>query len=197
MKASIAGETPNTRYANKGKDKIHSKQSDKNRQEFTTLDSRGQNAEKDNVNLVYPYQQLKPLMNLKKILSSCKNYVREARGFWRTLKLSQTKDDVQQSTQSAFTTVRSQGKCWPRLYFSKVMTNQILDKIWVGFFHKIEEIIQGKAKKHPKPKQKCPSQKIRDQIEMNVHITCRVQAEELAKEQCQSFQTDRKVGQSS
>ena len=39
------------RYANKGKDKVHSKQSDMNRQEFTTLDSRGHDADEDNDNL--------------------------------------------------------------------------------------------------------------------------------------------------
>ena len=41
-------ETPNIRYTNDGKDKVHSKQSDTNRQESTTLDSRGKNNEVDN-----------------------------------------------------------------------------------------------------------------------------------------------------
>ena len=49
-----------------GKDKVHSKQSDMNRNEFTTEDSRGQNAEEDNDNSGLSYQQLKPVMSLKK-----------------------------------------------------------------------------------------------------------------------------------
>ena len=38
---------PNIRYVNEGKDKAPSKQSDINKQEFTTLDGREQNAEED------------------------------------------------------------------------------------------------------------------------------------------------------
>ena len=44
-------DTPNIRYPNEGKDKDHSKQSDINRHQFTTLDGRDQNAEEENNDL--------------------------------------------------------------------------------------------------------------------------------------------------
>ena len=44
--------TPHIRSVNEDKDKVHSKQCEKIRQEFTILDRRGWDAEEDNGNLV-------------------------------------------------------------------------------------------------------------------------------------------------
>ena len=43
------------------------------------------------------------------------------------------------------------------------------------------------------PDKDCPTQRIRDQVEMNAQIAYRLQAEEQSKDQCQSFQTYRQA----
>ena len=48
-----------------------------------------------------------------------KVFVREARRFQRQLELSQTREDVQYSTQSAFTPVKTQGKSYQRVLFEQ------------------------------------------------------------------------------
>ena len=97
------------------------KQSDMNRQEFTISDSGEQNSEEDQMMIqAYPYWQVKPMMNLKKDQSSCKRlYVKEARRFQRQPELFQTREEVQQNTQTAFTPVRSQGEWCPRVLFDQ------------------------------------------------------------------------------
>ena len=74
-----------------------------------------------------------------------KLYVIETRRFQRQLELSQTREEVLSSTQSASTPMKSQGKCCPRILFEQDNHPQILGKIQVGFFQKIDEINHGKA----------------------------------------------------
>ena len=45
------------------------------------------------------------------------------------------------------------------------------------------------SEQYPIPRQECPSQRIREQKEMDAQITCRLQVEEQSKEQCQNFHT--------
>ena len=99
-------DTPNISYVNEGKDKVHSKQSDMNRQEYQTLDSRGQNAEEDNDYLGLSFPAAKTIDKFEERLELLqKLYVRETRRFQRQLELSHTREEVQHSTQSAFTPV--------------------------------------------------------------------------------------------
>ena len=60
-------------YANEGRDRVSSKQSDMNRQELPILDSREQDAEEDNDDLDLSLPAAKLLVNLKKDYSGYKD----------------------------------------------------------------------------------------------------------------------------
>ena len=112
------GDIPNLRYANEGKDKVHPKQGDKNRQEVTTLDSKGKNVEEDDDDLGLSLPVAKTFDEFEERLEQLqKLYFKEARRFQRQLKLSQIREEVHHSTQSAFTPVRLQDECYPRILF--------------------------------------------------------------------------------
>ena len=89
---------------NEGKKQNCSQQSDMNRQKPTTLDSKRQDADEDDDNLNFSLPAIKAVGEF------------EERFEWlqkdsRDILISYTREEVQHNTQSAFTPVRSQGKC--------------------------------------------------------------------------------------
>ena len=188
---------PNIRYANEIKDKGHSKQSDVNRQEYTILDSSGQNAEEDNDNLGLTFLTAKTIDEFEeRLVQLHKLYVRETKRFLRQLELSQTREEVQQSIQSVFIPVRSQGKCCPMIQSEQDNQQQNPSQDLDRFLPESRGKQSRQSEQYPIPRHECPSQRTRDQVEMDAQITPILQAEDQTKEQCQNSQRDRQVSHS-
>ena len=108
------------------------------------------------------------------------------------MEFSQTREDVQHSTESAFTKVRSQGKCCPRVPFDQDSHTKNLGQDPCSFFPENRDQPMQSGHYHISG-QECPTQRARNQLEINAQIACKVQVEELAREQYQSFQTGKLV----
>ena len=91
--------------------------------------------------------------------------------------------------------LKSQGKCYPRVLFEQYNQPQNPRQDLGRFLPENRGNQPRQREQYPIPKQECPSQRIRDPVEMDAQIAHTLQAEEQAKEQCQSFQRDRQVSQ--
>ena len=67
-------------------------------------------------------------------------YIREAKIFYRQFELSHTTEVVQNNIKSAFTSIRLQGKCYPRVYLNKMTSHKFLDKNLKSFSQDAVEI---------------------------------------------------------
>ena len=96
--ASIVGfNTSNIRFANEGKDRVHSKWSDMIKQEFTIMEIREKRAEEHNDYLGFSLLTSKTVGEFEERLEWLQRlYVREAKRFQGQLELSKTREKVQQ-----------------------------------------------------------------------------------------------------
>ena len=111
-------------------------------------------------------------------------------------KLSQTREEVQYSSQSAFTLVILQGNCCPRVLFEKDNQTQNSRQGLGRFLLQNRGNQSRQSKQYPIARWECPGQGIRDHVEIDAHIAHRFQKEQQAKGQCQSFHTDRQKNHS-
>ena len=119
--------------------------------------------------------------------------IRKTERFQRHLELSQTTDKVQHSTESAFTPVRSQGKCCPRVLLDQDSQPLNPRDDPERFLPESRGDQPMQSEHHPISRQQCPSQRIRKQVQMDSQIAHRLQAEEQSLKQYQTFQTFKQV----
>ena len=98
-------------------------------------------------------------------------------------RISQTREEVHHSTQSANLPVRSQGECYPRVLFDQDNKPQNPRQDSGKIHPKNRRNQPRQSEQYPIAKQECTCQRIRDQVEINTQITHSLQAEEHAKKQ--------------
>ena len=96
--------------------------------------------------------------------------LREAKRFQKQLELSQTREEVQYSTQSAFTPVISQGKCCHRDLFEQESQSYNPRQDPSRFLPESRGGQPMEIEHYPNTREECPIQRSRDQVVLKLFI---------------------------